>query len=351
MHIQFVLDWPVLTGGVRVVYEHARQLMARGHSVRLLYRQVRMPGTAGSVIDWKRYAYARFTHGIRDGLRSYGLEGVAVEFDPLRPGDVPDGDVVMATAYITAEWVAAMPGRAGRKFYLVQGYEAWSEDIRERVEATWKLPLRKVVIAGWLERMARDRFGERAWRIPNGVDTARFHPAGRVDRVPGTVGMIYDHALWKGATEGLEALRTVRVEVPQAAFLLFGRSQPRHELPAGTRYVRDPRQQDLPGLYRDIDIFLSSSRSEGFSLTTLEAMACGCALVATDVGEVPEMGRPGEEYLMVPQQDAPAMALAMLSLLKDPDKRRAVAEAGLALTRRYTWERATDRLMEVLQDA
>jgi glycosyltransferase involved in cell wall biosynthesis len=349
MRVQFVLESPILTGGARVVYEHARELEARGHSVTLLVPPLRMPGLRSPAVAWRRYLYGRLRGGYLDGLRSYGLERAVVPFDPRDPG-VPEGDAVMATAWITAEWVAALPAHAGRKFYLIQQYEVWSEELRNRVEATWKLPLRKIVIAGWLERLARERFGEPAWRIPNGVDPARFHPDGRAEGQPGTVGMLYDPAPWKGAEEGLEALRRVRERIPGVSLLIFGRSRLRHELPPGVRYVRDPSQAEIPGIYRAADVFLSSSRSEGFSLATLEAMASGCALVATAVGEVPEMGRPNEEYVMVPAQDAPAMAAAIVELLVDPDRRRAVAQAGLALARRYTWGRATDRLEEILSN-
>lgn len=350
MKIQFVLEWPVLTGGTRVVYEHARRLRERGHEVHLLTPKLERPAWFGPSLAWRRWLYGRFGHGIADGLRSYGLEGSVVTFDPRAPERVPAADAVIATAWITAEWVAAMPAGAGRKFYLVQQYEAWTDDLRARVDATWKLPLTKIVIAGWLERLARERFGERAHRIPNGVDAARFNPAGRVARAHPTVGMIYDPASWKGAGEGIEALAQVQAAHPTTGLLVFGRSRLRHRLPAGATYVKDPLQADLPDIYRAADVFLSSSRSEGFSLVVLEAMACGCALVATDVGETPEMGRPDEEYLMVPARDAGAMARAVGALLADPVRRQAVADAGLALARRYTWERATDRLEEVLRD-
>jgi glycosyltransferase involved in cell wall biosynthesis len=350
VHVQFVIEWPVLTGGIRVVFEHARGLIRRGHHVTLLVPPLRLP-LGGSGLDWRRYLYARLKGGIRDGLRSYDLEGTVATFDPRHPHAVPAADVVMATAWVTAEWVAAMPARAGRKFYLVQQYEAWTEEIRARVDATWKLPLRKIVIAGWLERVARDRFGEEAWRIPNGVDSERFHPRGRIEQEPGRVGMIYDTSSWKGADEGLRALFEVHRRVPRAPLLLLGRSRPRHAMPPGTQYVRDPRQSELPGIYRRADVFLSSSRSEGFSLVTLEAMASGCALVATAVGEVPEMGHPGKDYIMVPAGDADAMADAIVELLDDPARRRAVAASGVALARSYSWDRATTRLEEVLNDA
>jgi glycosyltransferase involved in cell wall biosynthesis len=351
VRILFVNQSLLLTGGFRVVCEHARGLIRRGHEVRLLAPPVRPPAAGGGLAAWKHYLYERWSGRLEEGLRAYGLEPAVVRFDPARPERVPGADAVVATAWPTAEWVAAMPGSAGRKYYLVQQYEAWTEDIRGRVDRTWKLPLRKIVIAGWLERLGRERFGEEVWaRIPNGVDSGRFRPPAVRSGSGVTVGMFYDAAPWKGAGDGIAALWQLHEAEPGLRFLLFGRHRVRQALPPGARYLRDPRQADLPAVYGAADVFLNSSHSEGFSLVLLEAMACGCALVATAVGETPEMGVPGAEYLMVPPRDAAALAAAALGLVRDPARRRAVAEAGLALARRYTWERATDRLERALED-
>lgn len=349
MRIQFVLDTLVLTGGIRVVFEHSTRLRARGHEVRILVPRRRVPSLAAGLGPWKGFLYEQWSGTVTDGLRAYGLADVVTRFEPTALERVPDADVVLATAWGTADWVARMPDRAGRKFYLVQGYEVWHEELRDRVEATWRLPLRKIVIAHWLERLARERFAEEVWaRIPNGVDTWRFRPASRPAGPPHGVAMIYDPAAHKGMDDGVNALWAIHAEVPGTRFVLFGRNRMRHRLPPGSCYVRDPRQADLPGVYGLADVFVNSSHLEGFPLVVLEAMACGCALVATAVGETPEMGRVGEEYLITPVGRPDLLALETIRLLREPPRLAAIAAAGLALARRYTWERATDELERAL---
>ncbi len=348
MRVTFVNQSLVLTGGLRVVLEHACRLRQRGHEVRLLVPRLRPPADL-SPVAWKRYAYERWLGGVRDGLRAYGLEDAVTRFDPADLLSVPAGDAVIATAWPTAEWVHRMPAGAGRGYYLIQQYEAWGESEGPRVDHTWTLPLRRIVIAHWLERFARERFAVDVWaRIPNGVDARRFSPPAARAPGPIRVGMMYDTASWKGGADGIAALWGMHRAEPSLGFVLFGRPRLRHALPPGARYSRCPRQRDLPGLYGEADVFLNSSHSEGFSLVTLEAMACGCALVATAVGEVPEMGRPGEEYIMVPPRAPAALAAAALELVRDPARRAAVAGAGLALARRYSWDAATDQLEAVL---
>jgi len=348
MTIQFVLESLSLTGGVRVVFEHAVRLRRRGHQVRLLAPAMRAPWGSASLARWKGFLYEQWRKGAADGLREYGLEDAVVTIDPARPAGWPTADATFATAWITAEWLAAAPAHVGRRLYLLQQYEAWTDDLRERVDATWGSPLEKVVIAGWLQRLAAERFGASAQRIPNGVDMARFPRRTPSALGPVTVGMLYDIAPWKGAADGLEALSIVHQGDPSIRFLIFGRNRLRHRLPKTARYVREPRQRDLPELYRQMDVFVNSSHSEGFSLVTLEAMASGCALVATAVGEVPEMGRPGEDYRMVPARDPQAMAREVLALARDRHALGALADAGHRLASTYTWERATDALERIL---
>ena len=352
MIIQFVLPFLTLTGGVRLVFEQARGLRARGHQVRLLVPHPQPPAwTPGAtwLRGWKHFLRERWDARIVEGARRYELLDSVVRFDPRRLEDVPNGDAAVATAWETAEWLHHMPGDVGRKHYYLLGYEVWNEAIRPRVEATWKLPLRKIAVAHWLAQVAREKYGQKVLAIvPSGVDLDRFRPDAALRGSRPTVGMLYDPSPWKGAADGIEAMRQVIAQEPDVGLQLFGRSRRRHELPRGARWLGGLSEEALPSAYQTSDVFLCPSYSEGFSLLTLEAMACGAALVATEVGEVPFMGRPGTEYLMVPPADPAALSSAVLKLLRDPELRRSVSSAGQQLAGSYTWERSVSLMEQVL---
>ena len=74
-----------------------------------------------------------------------------------------------------------------------------------------------------------------------------------------------------------------------------------------------------------MDVFVLPSRWEGLSLALVEAMGAGRAVVATDVGGNPEVVRDGQTGLLVPPNDAGALADALGALARDRDLR-----AGLA---------------------
>ena len=92
-------------------------------------------------------------------------------------------------------------------------------------------------------------------------------------------------------------------------------------------------RSDVAQLLPQFDIFALPSQAEGISNTLLEAMACGCAPVATDVGGNPELVEEGANGLLVPAQDSAALAAALARLASDPALRQRLAEASLTRVR------------------
>jgi glycosyltransferase involved in cell wall biosynthesis len=81
-------------------------------------------------------------------------------------------------------------------------------------------------------------------------------------------------------------------------------------------------------LFSSCDLYVTASVKEGLPMAPLEAMASGVAVIATDVPGHREVVEDGATGLLVPPDDAPALAAAIESLLDDPDRRRRMGEAG-----------------------
>lgn len=90
--------------------------------------------------------------------------------------------------------------------------------------------------------------------------------------------------------------------------------------------AKDPKE--MPALYAKADIFCLPSIYEGLPLAILEAMAHGLPVVTTNVSGMPDAVVAGETGLLVPIEDSDALADALIELLDDPRRRRAMGEAG-----------------------
>lgn len=341
-------------GGVKVVYEYANNLVALGHEVNIIHAAGLYLG-----IDRNDRWIKNIIKFLLLGLTKKYLPNkwfslnreVSVYWAPsLLAMFIPESDVIVATAWGTAEWVARYPANRGKKFYLIQGLEDWSGD-RERVLATWKLPISKVVISKWLQDIALS-LGQVARYIPNGLDFDKFGiDTPPEEREPMSFLMLYHHLPLKGTKDGLKILVKIKTKFPNIKVTLFGVSNPKPgELPDWVTFEQMPSQKRLRSLYNQAAIFLSQSRSEGWALPPAEAMQCGCATVLTDIG--------GHEYaihnktsLLSAPQDVDAMVKNIELILNDNDLRIRLANAGVAEIAQYTWPRATRSLEKYFQES
>ncbi|MEV4422529.1 glycosyltransferase family 4 protein [Patulibacter sp. NPDC049589] len=348
MRITFVLPKfsrnPI--GGVRIAYEYANRLQARGHEVTVVHP---VPGLEfGGLRRWLHHRPWRIrAHALRAGGRPgwFPLHpDVRTTAVPGRtPRELPSGDVVVATAWQTAEYLASAPPSAGAHAYLIQHLETWSGP-RGRVEATWRLPMHKIVIARWLQEQAGrlDGRGPVSY-VPNGMDFDAF-PLERPidDRDPLHVGLMLHPVAWKGTGVGLAALAAAREQEPRLRVSAFGTYGADAGLPDWVDFRGRLAGPDLAAFYNELATFVHPSDQEGWPLTPAEAMSCGAALAATDNPGVLDYARPDETALVSARGDVDALAASVLRLAREGDLRRRLASSAATAIRTYTWERAVD---------
>jgi glycosyltransferase involved in cell wall biosynthesis len=152
-----------------------------------------------------------------------------------------------------------------------------------------------------------------------------------------TAGIVARLAPVKNHELLLRAWKRVVEAVPDAVLLVVGNgsTEPRCRQVAAELGLDDSVRflgfrLDIADLLQAMDVFVLSSRSEGLSLTLLEAEAAGLPIVATRVGGNPEVVRDGESGFLVPCEAAP-LASALARLLQNPDLRARLGARGRAL--------------------
>jgi glycosyltransferase involved in cell wall biosynthesis len=108
-------------------------------------------------------------------------------------------------------------------------------------------------------------------------------------------------------------------------------------------------RHELPVLYSQADLFVFPSLYEGFGFPILEAMACGCAVLATSSSSIPEVA--GDAALLVPPGDEQALSEAMLHLLSDPELRARLRQRGFEQANRFSWIKAARQVLGLLEEA
>jgi glycosyltransferase involved in cell wall biosynthesis len=151
----------------------------------------------------------------------------------------------------------------------------------------------------------------------------------------------------KGSNDVVRAIAKVKSEFPEAEFWAFGPEKDKY-LQEFVKFRERPSDRELRRLYSNADIFFYASSYEGFGLPPMEAMACGCAVVSTDVGAVREFSIPGETALLSPPEDHAALSENIQKLLRDTDLQRKIAEKGYKHVQQFTWEHSTDLLEEAI---
>jgi glycosyltransferase involved in cell wall biosynthesis len=167
------------------------------------------------------------------------------------------------------------------------------------------------------------------------------------------VGMLID---LKGQQELVPMMGLLRDRLPRAHLLLVGEgpNRPRLEQLVTEHGVADRvtllgHRGDVPALLAASDGLLSASRSEGFGMAVLEAMAASKAVVAVHTPAFEEFVVEGETARFVPGQDAQLLADAVADVFGDPDRATAMGRAGRERAERFRAEATAERLAGVLR--
>jgi glycosyltransferase involved in cell wall biosynthesis len=244
--------------------------------------------------------------------------------------------------------VNKLSSKKGRKINLIQGYEIWTGHT-ELVHQSYSLDnVTNIVVSNYLMNLVHGMSGNIPVRIPNPIDFSKFNiDILSKDRNPHSIMMMYSEDPIKGSEYGLKALEKVWREITDLKVILFGVYNPSVSFPEYITYHRSPG--NLRALYNQSSVFLTPSLSEGWGLPSCEAMACGCALVCTNIDGHLDYAKDNDTALLVESRNIDDMAMKLLCLLKNSEYRIKIAERGNEFIQDFTWENSLELMENVLR--
>ncbi len=195
--------------------------------------------------------------------------------------------------------------------------------------------------------------------IYNGVDTNIFHPVSRKVSALNIlcVGRLIER---KGQHHLLRAFARLKQELPEHDICLTlvgtGDAEVALKALAGQLGIQEQvefkgmvSREDMPEIYRQANIFVLPSQSEGMSVALLEALASGLPVVVSDTGGTHELVSPGENGLVVRWADVEGLAQALERMVKDMPLRENMGRAARQTALRFSWSQVAGHYLQLME--
>src|SRR3989338_6353177 len=339
MKITFLATHLKINGGNRIILTYAHLLARKGHDVCII------APTKGN-----------FRRAVKNALNIkpnwMPMAAKVIWTAGYDENNIPDGDVVVATAWQTAGPVDSYAPQKGKKFYLSLHYESLYHGPAELVDPTYRLPLTKIVPSRWLQKIIKDKFqsDSHVIVIPVDLDLFKFLPEYRKP-APIRVMMLNHTYPWKGTKIGLEVFRKIKVDFPNVHLLMFGVRNKKVDNPLCDEYHYNPKQEDLAKIYSSCHIFVCTSEYEALGMPPMEAMACKCANVTFDTGGSNEYAIDGNTSFVAKHNDADDLETKLRLAIRNEKLRNEISQRGYDFIRsNFSWDDATEKLADIFSN-
>jgi len=334
-HISFVLSSLNRSGGSRVTVEMGNRLVERGYAVRILHMKTRP--------SMRRIVRAGL-------LRMRGLDykdwGTEFEGDLELFGDL--NEVVFdRNEVVIGVGTEAIPSLRNLHQEVMKVRFCHGLALNKPVQSrhAWSGAMPTIAVSGTLAPALKELGCERfIGVVPNGIRTDCYYDEGRERD---GIGMVFGTHYNKAPEDSLELLSLIMQRWPEMPLYVFGESKRPSILPE-KYYYRYPSVDKARELYNRSKVWLMASRMEGLPGPSLEAMACGAAFISTDNLGSAEVVRDGENGVLVPVGHPKAFLEPTNLLLSDETRRRKLVESARRTVAHFSWDRAVDRMIEVL---
>lgn len=324
--IAYIIPNTGTSGGVAVIIQHANRLLQRGYDVMLISQDEK------SEITWTECNAPIIPLHSKD---KYYFEKI---------------DLLIATAWSTVQYLQNFDSK--RKLYFVQSderrfFEKEQAFFINQVQETYKTNCEFFTEAIWIQKWLKDEFNKDAYYVPNGLDREIFFRTKPIKTKSEKKRILIEGAisLWfKGVVDAYYSVKDLDCEI----WIVSSMGKP------PTYWKYDKFFENVPinemrKIYSSCDILLKLTRVEGFFGPPLEAMACGCIPVVSDVTGYDEYIKDGYNALVVKIGDTEGAKVAISKILNDKTLRTKLIKNGFETSKAWSWDRSIDYLEDVIK--
>lgn len=340
-------------GGYKITYEYANRLAECGYRMTVFYPQFSknchysLYGTSAGFYRILKFLVARILRirwfplkNVKEILRLSYSKKVLSRFD-----------VLIATSIDTAFNLHSLGLDESKScIYLIQGFENWKPFLESHVFESYKFPMKKIAITPWILEKVQS-CGENATLIYNGLDFSYFSLSKKIEeRNPLEICVMYYERSTKRFEDSAAALEIVHKKYPNLHVNVFGVFKNPGTFPEYFTYFKSPDRKLHNQIYNNSAVYVAASESEGFGLTVAESMICGCAVACTNNGGFASMVTDGETGLLSPVYDVNVLAQNIIKLIENKDLRIKLAKAGNENIKKFNWETALEKFVNVIEE-
>jgi glycosyltransferase involved in cell wall biosynthesis len=344
------------SGGFKVVYEYANRLSKAGFTVNVIHPIFNKKNpfeyslnksfflTIKQYIKHKLFKPNIYWHEVDHNVR-------IIVTTSLDEKNIPNAEFIIATAWITAEFVVKYASDKGIKYYLVQDFYPYLGR-KEDIEKTWQYPMKKIAISKWISSLIMDSGANKndVIYIPNGIEHNVFYKTNPDELRQVDIIFQYSEINYKNCEIGIQAIEKLKNDFPNLQVVAYGFDCSKRVFPSYFKLFNKINSEDLAKIFNQSKIFLSTSLCEGFALPPAEAMACGCMVITTDNGGNRDYAINGYSAI-VTDNSVDDIYNNLKKTLNDNALRKGIAEKGNHLIKSFTWENAAKSLINLLNNS
>jgi len=210
----------------------------------------------------------------------------------------------------------------------------------------------RFVVSKYWQKALKEDYGYDSVVTYNGLDIDDFIHLQEKTGTDPTILFVGGLEPRKGLEYLLHAMEYILDELPSTKLIAIGKTgfrgtdewswfsslADRLGITGHVEFHESVSQENLLRFYSECDVLVLPSKTEGWGLSLMEAMACGKPVVASGVGGIPELVRDGTDGILVRPGDVRGLAEAVTMLLKNPTLRKEMGQSGKARVGEFSWD-------------